>query len=119
MPRQTRTTGCRSPQTASEIVCPQCMRHSPAFDIVVHVAMIAPEPGTVTKNGFRQGNHRSARLLEMATNWGRAGYAVSTAEKDGSKIGIRPLPQWRSLHNGNSYPNCYRVDLVHAGGATL
>jgi hypothetical protein len=34
MPRKIRTTRCRSHQTASEIVCQQCMRHSPAFDIV-------------------------------------------------------------------------------------
>jgi hypothetical protein len=34
MPRKIRTTRCRCHQTASEIVCPQCMRHSPAFDIV-------------------------------------------------------------------------------------
>jgi hypothetical protein len=34
MPRKIRTPGADSHQTASEIVCPQCMRHSPAFDIV-------------------------------------------------------------------------------------
>ena len=34
MPRKNQDHPVQIPQTASEIVCPQCMRHSPAFDIV-------------------------------------------------------------------------------------